>query len=106
MRNTHEPHLRRGSNCTRVSASNLTALKNKDTTDAYTYGTVCINCSGVERTLTLLDGDRRFSDGLACTSSGSTLLRAASKLGGVPVVLHGNLLYCIRAKQRGLMGIQ
>jgi len=30
--------------------------------------------------LTLLDSDRRLSDGLACTSSGSTLLRAASKL--------------------------
>jgi hypothetical protein len=36
--------------------------------------------------LTLLDGDRRFSDGLACTSSGSTLLRAGSKVGDVPVV--------------------
>ena len=33
--------------------------------------------------LTLLNGDRRFLDGLACTPSGSTLLRVARKLGGV-----------------------
>lgn len=78
-----------------VSLSNLTALKNKDSTDAYAYGTVCINCSGVESklnaALTLLDGDRRLSDGPACTSSGSTLLRAASRLGGGPVVPHGTV---------------
>jgi hypothetical protein len=41
--------------------------------------------------LTLLDDVRRFSDGLACISSGSTLLRAASKSGGVPVVPHGTV---------------
>ena len=48
--------------------------------------------------LTLLDGDCRFSDGLACISSGSTLLRAARKLGSVPVVPHGTPV-----KRRGLI---
>jgi hypothetical protein len=45
--------------------------------------------------LTPLDGDWSFSDGLACTSSGKTLLRAARKLGGRTC---GTARCCIRAK--------
>jgi hypothetical protein len=48
--------------------------------------------------LTLLDGDCHFSDNPACISSGSTLLRTASKLCSVPVVPHGT-----QGKQRGFI---